>query len=108
MALAALWLLPALAAADLAVTAQVKGDETNQIVLFSAERAADGAELSEEEKLAQDMRLMMISGALSMRLGQARAQQLYDNARAGSFILNQTARGYQDDALVSLAVIWEI
>ena len=48
MALAALWLLPALAAADLAVTAQVKGDETNQIVLFSAERAADGAELSEE------------------------------------------------------------
>ena len=108
MALAALWLLPALAAADLAVTAQVKGDETNQIVLFSAERAADGAELSEEEKLAQDMRLMMVSGALSMRLGQARAQQLYDAAQSGAGVsLHQTAYSYVDEKLASLAIVWQ-
>lgn len=100
-------LVPSLAAAQIAVTAEAQSDGVNQIVLFTAE-ATEEAELTEEEKLTQDLRLMMISGALSMRLGQARAQQLYDNAQAGAGVsLSQTARSYVNEKLASLAVVWQ-
>jgi len=106
-AMALLLAIPAMALAQITVKGEVLGDGENRIVLFTAEAVQTETPLSEEEQLRQDMHLMMVSGAIGMRLGQARAQQLYENARAGSLSIHQTARGYTDEKIASLAIIWE-
>ena len=106
-AAAALLLLPTLALAQIEITGEALTSGENQIVLFSAQAVPAQEPLSEEEQLALDMKLMMVSGAIGMRFGQARAQQLFDNAREDSPVIDQTARGYQDGKLASLAIVWE-
>ena len=99
--------LPVLAQAQVEIHSDVLSDGDSRIVLFRAEAAPQEEERSEEEQLAQDMRLMMVSGAISMRLGQARAQQIYENARAGGPDIFQTAQGYADERVASVAIVWQ-
>ncbi|MBR2941866.1 MAG: hypothetical protein IKB82_00555 [Clostridia bacterium] len=98
--------LPALALAQITVTGEARQNGENRIFCFTAEAVPGETEISEEEQLALDMRLMMVNGAISMRLGQARAQQIYEMANAGGLPIDQTAHGYADENLASLAVIW--
>jgi len=99
--------LPALALAQITVTGEARQEGENRIFCFAAEAVATEEERSEEEQLALDMRLMMVNGAIGMRLGQARAQQIYEKALAGGLPIYQTAFGYADENLASLAVIWQ-
>ena len=101
--------LPACGLAQIAIQGECKTDGVNQIVRFYAEALEGETPLSEEEQLQQDMRLIMIDGAITMRFGQGRAQQLYDNAQrsGGDFALHQTPYAYAHEDAASLALVWE-
>lgn len=112
-ALALLWLMPALALGEITVRSETTGDDVNRIVHFApkAEDTAGGeSALSEEEQLAQETLMLQITGALDMRFAQSRAAQLYANAQASGDsrrVIHQTPFVYADDALASLAILWE-
>ena len=112
-ALALLWLMPALALGEITVRSETTGDDVNRIVHFApkAEDTAGGeSALSEEEQLAQETLMLQITGALDMRFAQSRAAQLYANAQASGDsrrVIHQTPFVYADDALSSLAILWE-
>lgn len=95
-------LLPALAAAEIEVKGETQSDGENQIVLFAAEAAQTETAMTQEEQLAQETLLLMVNGALEMRFAQNKAQELYDRGQE----IFQSAHGYSDGSIASLALVW--